>query len=98
MKNPVTPAGIEPATFRFVAQHLNHCAMTKTMYFQKIDALKYEVMSDKFPVTTIHNVWDSTDKWQVEITHKFTFMLKFLCVKWQGLQKYNTKPISTGRK
>ena len=21
-----TPAGIEPATFRFVAQHLNHCA------------------------------------------------------------------------
>ena len=22
MKNPLTPAGIEPATFRFVAQHL----------------------------------------------------------------------------
>jgi len=28
MKNPLTPAGIEPATFRFVAQHLNHCAST----------------------------------------------------------------------
>jgi len=26
MKNPLTSAGIEPATFRFVAQHLNHCA------------------------------------------------------------------------
>ena len=26
MKNPMTPAGIEPATFRFVAKHLNHCA------------------------------------------------------------------------
>ena len=28
MNNPLTltPAGIEPATFRFVAQHLNHCA------------------------------------------------------------------------
>jgi len=25
MKNPMTPAGIEPATFRFVAQQLNHC-------------------------------------------------------------------------
>ena len=25
-KNPLTSAGIEPATFRFVAQHLNHCA------------------------------------------------------------------------
>ena len=26
MKNPLTLTGIEPATFRFVAQHLNHCA------------------------------------------------------------------------
>ena len=26
MKNPLTLAGIEPATFRFVAQHLDHCA------------------------------------------------------------------------
>ena len=26
MKNPMTPAGIEPASFRFVAQLLNHCA------------------------------------------------------------------------
>ena len=26
MKNPLTPGGIEPATFRFVAQHLSHSA------------------------------------------------------------------------
>jgi hypothetical protein len=26
MKNPMTPAGIEPTTFRIVAQYLNHCA------------------------------------------------------------------------
>jgi len=25
-ENPLTPAGIEPATFQFVAQHLSHCA------------------------------------------------------------------------
>jgi hypothetical protein len=25
-KIPMTPPGIEPATFRFVAQYLNHCA------------------------------------------------------------------------
>jgi hypothetical protein len=25
-KNPITPSGIEPATFRFVAQYINHCA------------------------------------------------------------------------
>ena len=26
IKTPLTPVGIEPATFRFVTQHLNHCA------------------------------------------------------------------------
>jgi len=26
MKDSLIAAGIEPATFRFVAQHLNHCA------------------------------------------------------------------------
>jgi len=26
MKNSLTPAGIEPATFRFVVLHLNNCA------------------------------------------------------------------------
>ena len=38
MKNPLTPAGIEPATFRFVAQHLNHCATAVPnliLYFSK---------------------------------------------------------------
>jgi len=33
MKNPLTPAGIEPATFRFVAQHLNHCATAVPWHF-----------------------------------------------------------------
>jgi hypothetical protein len=28
-KNPVTPLGIEPATFRFVAKSLNHYATAK---------------------------------------------------------------------
>ena len=33
--NPLTLAGIEPATFRFVVQHLNHCA---TAVFTKYSA------------------------------------------------------------
>jgi len=33
MKNPLTPAGIEPATFRFVAQHLNHCATVVPIHY-----------------------------------------------------------------
>ena len=28
----ITPVGIEPATFRFVAQHLNHCATETYAY------------------------------------------------------------------
>ena len=36
MKNPMTPAAIEPATFRFVAQHLNHCATAVPFRHKKI--------------------------------------------------------------
>jgi len=35
MKNPLTLAGIEPATFRFVAQHLNHCATAVPIYCKR---------------------------------------------------------------
>jgi len=31
MKNPLAPAGIEPATFRFVTQHLNHRATAQSL-------------------------------------------------------------------
>jgi len=37
MKNPLTPARIEPATFRFVAQHLNHCATGVPLWSGKGD-------------------------------------------------------------
>ena len=36
LKIPLTPAGIEPATFRIVAQHLNHCA--------NVVPLNYDIM------------------------------------------------------
>ena len=39
------PSGIEPATFRFVAQHLNHCATVVPMYLHNTVCyfVKYEV-------------------------------------------------------
>jgi len=35
-KIPMTPSGIEPGTFRFVAQHLNHCATAVPLLWQRI--------------------------------------------------------------
>ena len=32
----MTPAGIETTTFRFVAQHLNHCATAVSMTFNAV--------------------------------------------------------------
>jgi len=46
MKNPQTPPGIGPATFRFVAQRLNHCATAVPLFRSIIQ---------NFPVTTEEN-------------------------------------------
>ena len=35
-KIPMTPSGIEPATFRFVVQHLNHCATAVPKFTKKL--------------------------------------------------------------
>jgi hypothetical protein len=46
MKNPLTSAGIEPATFRFVTQYLNHCATavpTNKWKATKIKAVKSDI-------------------------------------------------------
>jgi len=49
IKNPLTPAGIEPATFRFVAQHLNHCATAVPHKKQEptdINVLQWRVLTN----------------------------------------------------
>ena len=43
----MTPAGIEPATFRFVAQHLNHCA-TAVPCTIRINAINFSNISILF--------------------------------------------------
>ena len=40
----MTPAGIEPATFRFVAQHLNHCATA----VPTVDIRKFNLLRSRF--------------------------------------------------
>ena len=46
MKNPLTPSGIEPATFGFVAQHLNHCATAILNRLVITLVLEYSVTSN----------------------------------------------------
>jgi len=56
----MTPAGTEPATFRFVAQHLNHCA-TEIPSLRVCSNLKHpEVGQD---VWTKH-VWAFNSKYE----------------------------------
>ena len=60
MKNPLTPAGIEPATFRIVGQHLNHCATVVPLCFYnptvialvQADLPFQRAVSTKFKYTT----------------------------------------------
>jgi len=56
MTNPLTPVGIEPATFRFVAQHLNHCAAavpprqyihSQNKHFQNTRTLKSNLTANR---------------------------------------------------
>jgi hypothetical protein len=42
MKNPLTPAGIEPATFRIVAQHLNHCRCDYELWYNRETILAWK--------------------------------------------------------
>jgi len=41
----VTPAGTEPATFRFVAQHLNHCATAVAFLECRVGIFKFTTAS-----------------------------------------------------
>jgi len=50
-KIPMTPAGIEPATFRFVAQHLNHCATAVPP-----PSLRVSLQIGNFPSSLLTNI------------------------------------------
>jgi hypothetical protein len=48
-KIPMTPSGIEPSTFRFVSQYLNHCATISGPNLIKYDCIKFPLL---FPFLT----------------------------------------------
>ena len=53
---PLTPAGIEPGTFRFVAQHLNHCDTAPPPLCQILDRNFYLLISNSAIVVNYINI------------------------------------------
>jgi hypothetical protein len=49
----MTPSGIEPATFRFEAQYLNHCATAVPPLKERIDVYSEELV---LLFTSLHGV------------------------------------------
>jgi len=68
MKNPLTLAGIEPATFRFVAQHLNHCATVVPYFLNKFGKL---VLLVGFIIRIYHDA-RSAERQNTRSIHKYT--------------------------
>ena len=80
---PMTPSRIEPVTFRFVAQHLNHCATavpTELSYRHKFSP---RYVFSKFPL--VWGYWSSllltSELWRKYISTKTLFMF-FCFVLW----------------
>jgi len=55
----MTPAGIEPATFRFVAQHLNHCATMAPTNSDRRNGI-FEIWFFHFALKQGRGIFDST--------------------------------------
>ena len=59
-KIPMTPTGIEPATFRIVAQHLNHCATAVAYIRLCCNIISYHIISYhiiSYHIISYHTTW-----------------------------------------
>jgi len=73
----MTPAGIEPATFRFVTQHLNHCATAVPFYkeyclyftFYTLRTIEYTVAYHTVHILSQHG---ESDPFMAEYDHTYT--------------------------
>ena len=89
----MTPAGIEPATFRFVAQHLNHCATTVpdvcvllVNNLQQADMTGVKCMEYKIPFTIFTHTHTHT--------HIHTHTHEYKCLVYGSEMKFGKKCVS----
>ena len=74
----MTPSGIEPATFRFVAQHLNHCATAVPQYIY--------IYSGKYFINTMHSEYDFIRRMHSRRLSNFFLFVRVLFVHKQVLK------------
>ena len=85
-KIPVTPSGIEPATFWFVAQHFNHCATAKLLYL-----CEYTADMQKRFSSTHHNLqFSGKNVSTVCITVRYPSFFRRILKKFTPYSKINT--------
>ena len=91
-KIPTTPSGIEPATFRFVAQHLKHCATAVTMcitgfntaHLYSFSIHGIYVSEVVFALTVWSSVWGSGD-FTLWYKLAFSVLCGWLSLRSEGL-------------
>ena len=68
-KIPMIPSGIEPVTFRFVAQHFNHCA-TAQYYMVHVPKILQNKIKKPMMLGTLLKLWCTHGTWVADGTHQ----------------------------
>ena len=76
MKNPLTPAWIETASYRFVTQHLNHCATAVPKILYGIN-IKVHTVVFNLPNILIPTQYNTT---LCHLGLQFFLLLSFTCL------------------
>jgi hypothetical protein len=75
MKISMTPSGIEPKTFWFVAQYLNHCATaTGTCSRRYVKQMVWDWCVSRWYIRTTCNSWFKVGNKYFWISHQYPFL------------------------